>query len=120
MLASAPILVGTIDHLMGVASPTNSRFLFQSVRVLTADLILDEIDQYDPEDIAAIGRLIYQTAAGGRRVIIMSATLTAAVASALHQAYREGWRVHAAASGMDDHVNLLCAGDVAGLLRHQR
>ena len=113
LLASAPILVGTIDHLMGVASPTNSHFLFQSLRVLTADLILDEIDQYDPEDIAAIGRLVYQAAAGGRRVVIMSATLTLTVAGALHQAYREGWRVHATASGMADHINLLCTGDVA-------
>lgn len=111
LLASAPILVGTIDHLMGVASPTSSRFLFQTLRVLSADLILDEIDQYEPEDIAAIGRLVYQTAAGGRRVIIMSATLTATVAGALHRAYREGWREYAAASGIDDHVNILCSGD---------
>lgn len=113
-LVSAPILVGTIDHLMGVASPFSARFLFQAVRVLSADLILDEVDQYDPEDIAAIGRLIYQAAAGGRRVVIMSATLTADVASALHAAYREGWRIHAAATGIADHVNVLCSGDAAG------
>ena len=99
---------------MGVASPLNSRFLLQSVRVLTADLILDEIDQYAPEDIAAIGRLIYQTAAGGRRVIIMSATLTADVATALFEAYQSGWRAYATASGLDGRVNVLCAGDTAG------
>lgn len=111
-LVSTPVLVGTIDHLMGVASPTSARFLLQAVRMLTADLILDEIDQYDPEDIAAIGRLVYQAAAGGRRVIIMSATLTLNVASTLYEAYREGWRAFAGASGMAENVNLLCAGDV--------
>lgn len=112
-LVSAPIIVGTIDHLMGVASPLNSRFLLQAVRVLSSDLILDEIDQYDPEDIAAIGRLVYQAAAGGRRVIIMSATLTSDVASALHESYRRGWTEYAAASGGDDRVNVLCSGDAA-------
>jgi CRISPR-associated endonuclease/helicase Cas3 len=113
LLASAPIVVGTVDHLMGVASPTSARFLLQSVRVLTADLILDEIDQYDPEDIAAIGRLVYQTAVGGRRVVIISATLTGDVATALYEAYREGWRAYATASGMSDHVNVMCSGDAA-------
>ncbi len=113
-LVAAPVVVGTIDHLMGVATPTSARFLFQALRVLSADLILDEVDQYDPEDIAAVGRLIYQAAAGGRRVVVMSATLTADVAAALHSAYREGWRAYAAASGTADHVNVLCAGDAAG------
>lgn len=113
-LASSPIIVGTVDHLMGVASPVNSRYLFQTLRVLTSDLILDEIDQYEPEDIAAIGRLVYQTAAGGRRVIIMSATLPDDAAKALFEAYRAGWREHAAASGLADHVNVLCSGDAAG------
>lgn len=113
LLASAPIIVGTVDHLMGVAAPISSRFLLQSVRVLTSDLILDEIDQYEPEDIAAIARLVYQTAAGGRRVIIMSATLPDDVATTLFEAYRQGWREYAALSGLPDHVNALCAGDAA-------
>jgi CRISPR-associated endonuclease/helicase Cas3 len=114
LLTTSPIIVGTVDHLMGVASPVRSRYLVPALRVLTSDLILDEIDQYDPEDIAAIGRLVYQAAAGGRRVIIMSATLTADVACALHQAYRQGWSAYAAASSLDEHVNVLCCSEAAG------
>ena len=110
-LISAPIMVGTIDHLMGVAAPTSSRFLLQSLRVLTSDLILDEIDQYDGEDLAAIARLVFQAGAAGRRVLIMSATLTGDVAEALHLAYRKGWSEHAQAAGVPDHVNLLLCGD---------
>lgn len=112
-LVATPVVVGTIDHLMGVATPTSARYLFQAVRAITADLILDEIDQYDPEDIAAIGRLVHQTAAAGRRVIAMSAT-PRDVAVALAAAYRAGWRAHAAAAGVADHVNALCAGDADG------
>lgn len=113
-LITPPIMVGTIDHLMGVASPVNSRFLIQSIRVITSDLILDEIDQFDGEDIAAIGRLIFQTGAAGRRVIIMSATLTPDIAEALHIAYQKGWESFASSRGISKHVNLLCAGDAQG------
>ncbi|MGX0976284.1 CRISPR-associated endonuclease/helicase Cas3 [Roseovarius sp. MBR-51] len=110
-LLQAPIMVGTIDHLMGVAAPVNSRFLLQSLRLMTSDLILDEIDQYNGEDLAAIGRLIFQAGAAGRRVIIMSATLTPDIAEALHLAYSRGWADHAKASGTSAHVNLLLCGN---------
>lgn len=110
-LLQAPIMVGTIDHLMGVASPVSSRFLLQSLRLMTSDLILDEIDQYDGEDLAAIGRLIFQAGAAGRRVIIMSATLTPDIAEALHLAYSQGWADHARANDISPHVNLLLCGD---------
>ena len=110
-LLVAPIMVGTIDHLMGVASPINSRYLLQSLRIATADLILDEIDQFSGEDIAAIGRLVYQTAVAGRRVIVMSATLTPEIARALYAAYHNGWTQYAAAHKLSDHVNILATGD---------
>ena len=113
-LLAPPIMVGTLDHLMGVAAPVNSRYLIQCLRVATADLILDEIDQFDGEDIAAIGRLVYQSAAAGRRVIIMSATLTPDIANAFHSAYRKGWSQFAAAHGVADNVNLLVTGDAPG------
>jgi CRISPR-associated endonuclease/helicase Cas3 len=113
-LLTPPVMVGTIDHLMGVASPVNSRYLVQALRVATSDLILDEIDQFDGEDIAAIGRLVYQAATAGRRVIIMSATLTPDIAEALHAAYGQGWSHFAAARGLRDHVNLLVTGDALG------
>lgn len=113
-LLQAPIMVGTIDHLMGVAAPTNSRFLLQSVRLMTSDLILDEIDQYDGEDLAAIARLVFQAGAAGRRVVIMSATLTPDIAEAFHTAYAAGWSDHAKATGMADHVNVLICGDAPG------
>ena len=113
-LLAPPIMVGTIDHLMGVAAPVNSRYIFQSLRVATADLMLDEIDQFGGEDIAALGRLVYQTAAAGRRVVIMSATLTPDIATALHTAYCHGWSQFAAVQGLADHVNLLVAGDAHG------
>lgn len=111
---AAPIIVGTIDHFMAVAQPVNSRFLIPSIRLLTSDLILDEIDQFDGEDIAAICRLIFQAGVGGRRVIIMSATLTTDIATALHEAYVRGWAAYAQYQNQSSHINLLCTGDALG------
>lgn len=113
-LTATPIIIGTVDHLMEVAAPTRSRFLPAAIRTLSSDLILDEIDQYGPEDLAALARLVFQAAAGGRRVIVMSATLTHDVGETLYEAYRAGWMNHAAASGVADHVNLLLTGDAPG------
>ena len=113
-MIQAPILVGTIDHLMGVAAPVNARFLLQAVRMVTSDLILDEIDQYDGEDLAAIARLVFQAGSSGRRVIIMSATLTPDIAQAFYVAYARGWTAHARAVRVADHVNLLVCGDAPG------
>lgn len=113
-LLEPSVLVATIDHFMGVAAPINSRFLIQSIRIATSDLIIDEIDQFNGEDIAAIGRLIFQSGSMGRRVIIMSATLTLDVAEALHTAYKAGWSVFSQTHGLRDHVNLLVTGNSAG------
>jgi CRISPR-associated endonuclease/helicase Cas3 len=113
-LALAPIVVATVDHLMGVAAPVKSAFIPAMVRTATSDLILDEIDQYGPEDLAAIARLVFQAASAGHRVIIMSATLTQDVGQALHNAYRSGWSRHARTTGVSDHVNILLTGDAPG------
>jgi|GEM_PF-1348967 len=110
-LITPPVLVGTIDHFMGVAAPLNSRFLIQSIRIATSDLIIDEIDQFNGEDVAAIGRLIYQSGSMGRRVVIMSATLTLDITEALYSAYKAGWAVYSCAHGVRDHVNILVTGD---------
>ena len=112
--AEPPILVATIDHIMGVAEPSRSSHLLPAIRVMTSDLILDEVDQYNSEDIAAISKLVYQAAASGRRVIIMSATLTKDIATAFYHAYRAGWNSHAMTFNLSDHVNTLCVSDAPG------
>jgi CRISPR-associated endonuclease/helicase Cas3 len=99
---------------MSVATPVKSGFLAASLRVLTADLVLDEIDQYGAEDLAAIARLVFQVAAGGRRAIIMSATIPRDVAETLYTAYSAGWKEYARMKGAPNHVNILCTGDAPG------
>ncbi len=115
-LASCPILCATIDNVIGSASPERARHLAATLRVATSDLVLDEVDQYSPEDLAVVGRLAYQTGVAGRRLIIMSATVTPRIAQALYAAYRAGWSAHAKAFGLRDHVHALCTSDAPGSL----
>jgi hypothetical protein len=113
-LLTSPVLVATVDHLMSVAAPTKSQYLMPLLRVATSDLILDEVDQYSPEDISALCRLVYQAGVSGRRVVLMSATMPLDVGSAFHRSYTAGWKEFARACGASDHVNVLCVGDAPG------
>lgn len=112
-LAETPILCATIDHIISAASPVRSRHLAAALRVITSDLVLDEIDQFSSEDLSVVTRLVNLAGVAGRRVIILSATVTSHVAATLENAYRAGWSVHARLFGLRDHVHLLCTSDVS-------
>lgn len=113
-LLSTPVAIGTIDHIMAAASPDRSQHIPQSLRIGTSDLILDEIDQYGDEDIAAIARLIYRCGVAGRRVIIMSATTPEDVSEVLFQAYRSGWKCYSELHQVSDSISSIAAGDCDG------
>ncbi len=100
---TAPVLVTTVDSLMAAADGRRGGHTLQALRAGTADLVLDEIDGYAPEDIVAIGRLVTLAASMGRRVVIASATITPSIAEALFLCYRAGWRDHAALTGKPEH-----------------
>lgn len=114
LLLETPIMVGTIDHLMWVASPLNTRFLLPAIRLAASDLVLDEIDQFGGEDLSAVARLVFQAGVGGRRVILMSATMPQNVAQHLYDAYASGWSRYAKFYGITERVNVLVSGDASG------
>ena len=98
-MLAAPILVCTVDTVMTAADRRFGRHLGAMARILTSDLVLDEIDDYGPEDLVALCRLVHVAGAGGGRVIVSSATMTAMLASELFRAYRDGLTIHAAMTG---------------------
>lgn len=57
---------------------------------MTSDLVLDEIDSYDPKALVAVMRLVTAAAFWGRHVIASSATLSEPVAKGIWQAYEFG------------------------------
>jgi CRISPR-associated endonuclease/helicase Cas3 len=91
-LLKSPVLVCTIDHLMPAVEGTRGgRQILPLLRLLSADLVLDEVDDFDHSDMPAIARLVHLAGMLGRKVMISSATIAPAIAEGLFHAYREGW-----------------------------
>jgi CRISPR-associated endonuclease/helicase Cas3 len=92
-LLSAPMLVCTIDHLMPATEGTRGGHQIAPVlRLLSGDLVLDELDDYDISDLPAISRLVHWAGLLGCRVLVSSATLPPALVSGMFESYREGRR----------------------------
>lgn len=90
-LLSAPMLVCTIDHLMPATEAQRAgRQIAPMLRLMSADLVLDELDDFDLADLPALTRLVHWAGLLGGRVLISSATLPPALVEGMFQAYRAG------------------------------
>lgn len=95
-LLYAPILACTIDHIMGATETIRGgRYILPYLRLMSSDLVIDEIDDFTGDDSIAIGRLIYLAGILGRKVMISSATIPPTLALFYFKAYQQGWRIHA-------------------------
>lgn len=90
----APVLACTIDHMMGATeTKRGGRYILPSLRLLSSDLVIDEVDDFTGEDLAAIGRLVHLAGMLGRKAMISSATIPPALAEGFFNAYRSGWQL---------------------------
>lgn len=90
----APVLACTIDHMMGATeTKRGGRYILPSLRLLSSDLVIDEVDDFIGEDLATIGRLVHLAGMLGRKVMISSATIPPALAEGYFNAYRLGWQL---------------------------
>ncbi|MCK9505369.1 MAG: type I-F CRISPR-associated helicase Cas3f, partial [Porticoccaceae bacterium] len=92
-LLSAPVLVCTIDHLMPATEAQRAgRQIAPMLRLMSSDLVLDELDDFDINDLPALTRLVHWAGLLGSRVLISSATLPPSLVSGMYQAYIAGRR----------------------------
>lgn len=105
----APVLASTVDFLIAAGEPhRQGNHVLALLRLVDSDLILDEIDSYDPKAMVAVLRLVQMASLFGRNVISSSATLARPVATALYRAYRGGVAMRAALEGQTE-PGFLCA-----------
>lgn len=86
-----PVLVSTIDFCISagdLSQGTNHINAF--LRVMNSDLIIDEIDSYEPEMLESVLRLITMSAMNRRNIIISSATLSEHYITMLKSAFDHG------------------------------
>ena len=109
-LIQAPILVSTIDHLIPATEGTKGgKQIAPMLRLLTSDLILDEPDDFGLDDLPALCRLVNWAAMLGSKVLLSTATMPPAMASALFQSYQAGWAEYAKANIAQWNGEILCA-----------
>lgn len=90
-----PVLVCTIDHIIAATETLRGgKYMLPYLRLLSSDLVIDEVDDFDGNDLIAIGRLIHLAGMLGRKVMISSATIPLDLAEGFFNAYQEGWALH--------------------------
>ena len=93
----APVVACTTDFLVAAGDlPKQGNQAVAMMRLLQSDLVLDEVDGYEPEALVSIMRMAMISALAGRNIIASSATLSEGCAVALFHAWRLGLRLRAA------------------------
>ncbi len=104
----APILTCTIDHIIAATETTRGgRYILPTLRLMSSDLVIDEVDDFDGNDLIAIGRLIHLAGMLGRKVMISSATIPPDLAEGYFNVYQSGWQIFA--KMRDKNQNIGCA-----------
>ena len=99
-VVGAPVLVSTIDFIIAAGDPSRQgHHVAAMLRLINSDLILDEVDSYDPPAMVAVMRLITLSGLFGRNVICSTATLPVILAKEINQAYRLGINMREALTG---------------------
>jgi CRISPR-associated endonuclease/helicase Cas3 len=103
-----PVLACTIDHIIAATETTRGgKYILPCLRLLSSDLVIDEVDDFDGKDLIAIGRLIHLAGMLGRKVMISSATIPPALAEGFFNAYQAGWTLHS--HFKEAHAQVVCA-----------
>lgn len=92
-LITTPVLVSTIDFVVAAGElHRQGHHAAALARVLSSDLIIDEIDDYEPHAFVAVLRLVEMAAMMGSNVIVSSATLPVPMVQALVEVFQSATR----------------------------
>lgn len=90
-IVATPVLVSTIDYLICAGDLTRQHHHVDALlRIIDSDIIIDEIDSYDPKAIVAILRMVQVVGLCGRNLVCSSATIAPFLAEAVYRAFYSG------------------------------
>ena len=90
-----PIFIAPIDYMIPATDAfIGGRYLLPLFRMMSSDVILDEVDDYSPEDLLAVSRLIHLAGCFGRNVILSSATMPPSLVRGMAKAYCKGYETY--------------------------
>ena len=86
-----PVVVATIDHVIRATEVVRGgKWILPFLRLMTSDIVIDEVDDFDQNDLHAVARLVHLAGMLGRNVVISSATVPPDLARALFSSYEAG------------------------------
>lgn len=108
-----PVLTSTIDFCINAGdlskgSNHNNAFL----RIMSSDLIIDEIDTYDPEMLESVLRLITISAMNKRNIVISSATLSKNYIHMIKKAFEYGIELGNIFYGDNEKRKIICISNL--------
>jgi len=90
-----PVLACTIDHIIAATETRRGgKYILPCLRLLSSDLVIDEVDDFATQDLIAIQRLIHLVGMLGRKVMISSATIPPGIAEGLFNHYQAGYQLY--------------------------
>lgn len=91
---SAPVLVSTIDSIIDAASFDRSKFLRPIMRCSSGPVVIDEIDNFNKNDLIVIARFMYFLGLIGQSVVISSATIYPSIGEEMFAQWSKGYQLH--------------------------
>ncbi|HCB92669.1 MAG TPA: type I-F CRISPR-associated helicase Cas3 [Selenomonas sp.] len=102
-----PVLVATIDHFILASETTRGgKYMLPFLRLMSSDLVIDEVDDFNANDLIPIAHLVHLAGMLGRNVAISSATIPPDLAEGLFCSYREGRELYNGFT--QQHTSLTC------------
>ncbi len=99
---TAPVLVCTLDQIIRAVDMQRTGYLLPMLRLMSAPIVLDEVDSYDIHDIYVIQRLFFFAGMIGQSIIASSATPYPAMSYHLSKAWRDGMAMRSKSLNLAD------------------
>lgn len=110
---STPVVVCTIDQLIGIVQLSTVKHALIYLRLLSSDLILDEVDNYSPQEMKHLQKLCYLAGLARRNVVCQSATMGHLHTKALLEAFQAGVAASESLTGLSGAMRLVLGSNLA-------
>lgn len=93
-MISSPVQIMTVDHIIPGASLGKGADIKVLIHLMGTDIVLDEIDDYPIDSMAALTRMAFISGLFGRRFVISSATASPIIQTSFQASWSNGIALH--------------------------
>lgn len=112
-LITAPVVVCTIDQLIKTTKLASVTAALEFKRMQSADLVLDEVDNYSADELKQVVRLCFLAGLSRKNLVCLSATLGYQHTQAIVRSYQDGIRLSSLLTGLSADFVLSNVSNVA-------